>query len=376
MKKNKIFAAAMAICLATVSLAGCSSSGGSAATTANSGGQSGSTQSTQSAQSAQSTQSTEAASTDGGAWAKGANVYVDVPAKAGGGTDLYSRYLTQALSEVCPGVNFIVTNYDTSEVGMEHVKNAKPDGLTLGTCHGGAIIQYLCGSSEVNIKEEMKVVGILNQGGPQAIIAKANAPYKTFQEFGEYVKAHPGEVVIGCSLGGTTQILFTNLMQNLVGDASLVNYVQCSSEADKLTNVASGAIDIANCSIPNAVSYDADGKLTVLGTLGPKVATLQNMSELVGMELDSKFATTQEQGLSTTWDSNYYILAPKDTPDELCEAINEAIMKATETDSFVEGHKAMATYSGAIDYADSQKALETEWAFLDELVTSMGLKVR
>lgn len=364
MKKNRFFAAAMAVCLATASLAGCSSSDGGAATTAASGGQSG------------SAQSGEAAPADGSAWAKGANVYFDVPAKAGGGTDLYTRYLTQALTEVCPGVNFIVTNYDTGEVGMEHTKNADPDGLTLNVSHGGAIIQYLCGSSEVSIKDDMKVVGIVNQGGPQAIIAKPDAPYKNFQEFGEYVKAHPGEVVIGCSLGGTTQVLFTALMEDLVGDSSLVNYVQCSSEADKLTNVASGAIDIANCSIPNAVSYDADGKLTILGSLGPKVATLENMSELVGSELDSKFATTQEQGLTTTWDSNYYVLAPKDTPDELCEAINEAIMKATEVQSFIDGNKAMATYIDAIDYAGSQEALETEWAFQDELVTSMGLKVR
>lgn len=362
MKKNRVFAAVMAASLAAVSLAGCSSSGGGTATTA------------ATAAAAQGGEATAPA--EGGAWAAGANVYIDVPAKAGGGTDLYTRYLSQALTEVCPGVNFIVTNYDTSEVGMEHVKNADPDGLTLGTCHGGAIIQYLCGSSEVNVKDDLKVVGIMNQGGPQAIIAKPGAPYTNFTEFAEYVKAHPGEVVVGCSLGGTTQVLFTSLVEGLTGDASLVNYVQCSSEADKLTNVASGAIDIANCSIPNAQSYDADGKLTVLGTLGPKVATLENMSELTGIELDDKFATTLEQGAETTWDSNYYVMAPKDTPDEICEAINEAIMKATETTAFIEGNNAMATYIAAVDYQGSKDALEAEWKFQDELVTAMGLKIR
>ena len=365
MKKNRILVSAMAVCLAAASLTGCSSDGGASAGAATTEGKA-----------AAAAQNQDAVPAEGGAWAAGANVYIDVPAKAGGGTDLYTRYLSQALTEVCPGVNFIVTNYDTSEVGMEHVKNAAPDGLTLGTCHGGAIIQYLCGSSEVNIKDDLKVVGIMNQGGPQAIIAKPDAPYKNFTEFAEYIKANPGEVVVGCSLGGTTQVLFTSLVEGLTGDASLVNYVQCSSEADKLTNVASGAIDIANCSIPNAQSYDADGKLTVLGSLGPKVATLENMSELVGMELDGKFATTQEQGVDTTWDSNYYVLAPKDTPDEVCKAINEAIMKATEVSSFIEGNNSMATYIDAVDYQGTIDALEAEWQFQDELVTSMGLKVR
>lgn len=361
MKKNRLFASMMATCMLAASLVGCGSSAAPEATTA--AGNAG----------------TEAAAPAGegvGPWKSGDNVYVDVPAKAGGGTDLYTRYLTQALSEVCPGVNFVVTNYDTGEVGMEHVKNAKADGLTLGTCHGGAIIQYLAGSSEVNIKDDLKVVGIMNQGGPQAIIAKTGAPYKNFTELAEYIKANPGEVVVGCSLGGTTQVLFTSLIEELTGDANSVNYVQCSSEADKLTNVAAGSIDIANCSIPNAVSYDADGKLTVLGSLGPKVATLENMSELVGTELDKKFATTQEQNVGVTWDSNYYVVAPKDTPDEICEAINEAIQKATTVQSFIDGNNKMATYIAAVNYEDTKKALETEWSFQDELVSSMGLKVR
>ncbi|MDO4266833.1 MAG: tripartite tricarboxylate transporter substrate-binding protein [Eubacteriales bacterium] len=362
MRKSRWTAAVMAGILAAGVLAGCSSDSETAATTAGS--------------QAENSQEAAGNAADGSVWAQGSTVYFDVPAKAGGGTDLYTRYLTQALAEVCPGVNFIVTNYDTSEVGMEHVKNADPDGLTLGTCHGGAIIQYLAGSSEVNIKDDLRVVGILNQGGPQAIIAKPGAPYTNLKELGEYVKANPGEVVVGCSLGGTTQVLFTSLIEAVAGDASLVNYVQCSSEADKLTNVASGAIDIANCSIPNALSYDADGKLTVLGSIGPKVATLKNMGELVGAELDAKFATTQEQGFENTWDSNYYVMAPKDTPDEVCEAINEAIRKATEVQSFIDGNNSMATYIAAIDLAGSQEALNAEWDFQDELVTSMGLKVR
>lgn len=361
MKKNRLFASMMATCMLAASLVGCGSSAAPEATTA--AGNAG----------------TEAAAPAGegvGPWKSGDNVYVDVPAKAGGGTDLYTRYLTQALSEVCPGVNFVVTNYDTGEVGMEHVKNAKADGLTLGTCHGGAIIQYLAGSSEVNIKDDLKAVGIMNQGGPQALIAKPGAPYTNLTELAEYIKANPGDVVVGCSLGGTTQVLFTSLIEELTGDANSVNYVQCSSEADKLTNVAAGSIDIANCSIPNAVSYDADGKLTILGSIGPKVATLENMSELVGTELDKKFATTQEQNVGATWDSNYYVVAPKDTPDEVCEAINEAIQKATTVQSFIDGNNKMATYIAAVNYEDTKKALETEWSFQDELVSSMGLKVR
>ena len=304
----------------------------------------------------------------------GTTVYVDVPAKAGGGTDLYTRYLTQALQEVCPKVNFVVTNYDTDEVGMQHAKNAKADGTTLVTCHGGAIIKKLTGASGVSIKDDMRAVGLLNQGGPQAIIANPGAPYTNFTELADYIKAHPGELTVGCSLGGTTQIFFTAFMEALVGDSSLVNYVQCSSEADKLTNVASNAINIANCSIPNAQDYDADGKLTVLGTLGPKASTLESMSKLLGSELDKKFASTVEQGVDTTWDSNYYVLAPAGLSDDAANAINRAIVAAANQQSYKDGMDKMATFAEPSDLAAAQAALEAEWTNLDNLVTSMGLK--
>ena len=51
-------------------------------------------------------------------------------------------------------------------------------------------------------------------------------------------------------------------------------------------------------------------------------------------------------------------------------------MKATEVQSFIDGNNAMATYIGGVDYEGSKEALETEWQFQDELLTSMGLKVR
>jgi tripartite-type tricarboxylate transporter receptor subunit TctC len=311
------------------------------------------------------------------AWKAGDTVYFHVNAKAGGGTDLYTRYLTQALSEVCPGVNFVVNNYETAEVGMATVVNAKPDGYNLGTCHGGAIIQWYTAASNINLKDQSKIVGIMNLGGPQAIIAGPNAPYKNFTELAEFLKANPGYVMIGCSLGGTTQMIFTSFVEAIAGDKDLAMYVQCASEADKLTNVASGSIDIANCSIPNALSYEADGRLTILGTIGPKMSTIETMSELLGTELGAQYASGPEQGVETaTWDSNYYVYAPAGTPDEICQAINEAICKASEAASFVEGNKAMATFVAPVNYEDTQAAFSTEWDFLANLVEGLGLKVR
>jgi len=373
--KKRFVAASMAVIMAVVILTGCGSS--SAPQVSEIGDETHETNDSAAGVTKETSVTTSAGTADVSAvWPAGTTVYFDVPAKAGGGTDLFTRYLTQALGEVYPDVNFVVTNYDTEEIGMQNAKNAAADGTHLLASHGGAIIKYMTGTSGVSLKNDMRAVGLINQGGPQAVIANPGAEYSNFAEFAEYVKAHPGEITIGCSLGGTTQIFFTSLMQALVGDPDLVNYVQCSSEADKLTQVASGSINIANCSIPNAVDYDADGKVTILGTLGPKASTLESMNELLAAELDPKFASTVEQGVNVTWDTNYYIVAPAGVSDEKAEMINAAIMAAEEANSFKEGMKKMATFAVPTNLAESQGALDTEWDSLDSMISDLGLKVQ
>ena len=371
MKKRWI--ALLLACMMCVGLAACSSDDGG--NTSNPGSTNSSAPSNNDNQNNDNQGGGEALTLDD-VWPQGSTVYFDVPAKAGGGTDLFTRYLTQALQEVCPGVNFVVQNYETSEVGVEHTKNADPDGMTLVANHGGGIVLYMTGASNVSMKDDLKVVGVMNLGGPQAIIAGPNAPYHNLNELGDYIKNNPGEVVIGCALGGTTQMIFVNLVDALTGDSSMANYVQCGSEADKLTQTASGSIDIANCSIPNALAYEADGRLTILGTIGPDISTLATMNELLGEELPDTYKSGPEQGIdSAVWNSSYYLMVPASTPDNICEAINSAIMKASEMDSYIEGHKAMATFVGTLDYEESKKTLETEWNFLDTLIDDMGLKV-
>ena len=311
-------------------------------------------------------------------WPKGTTVYIDVPAKAGGGTDLYTRYLTQALTEITPDVNFVVNNYDTTEVGRENMKNADPDGTHLLVHHAGMFIEYMSGSTNVSAKDDYKTVGIVNMGGPQAIIARPDAPYKNFKELKEYIDANPGDVVVGCTLGGASQAVLYVLFEALgEGTAANVNWVQCGSEADKLTQTASGSIDIANCSIPNALAYEADGKLTILGTNGPAVATLDTMSELVGSALPENYKSGPEQGYDGAVNElSYYCWAPKDTPDNVCKAINAQIQKATEVQSFIDGNKQMATFVGAVSYEDAQKTLEHEWQVMSDTAEKMGVKTR
>lgn len=308
-------------------------------------------------------------------WPAGSTVNFIVPAKAGGGTDLYTRYVTTALTEIYPDVNFIVTNYDTAEVGLETVKKADGDGLTLTAAACTNMDNYLSGSSNVNPNEDYVAVGKINDGGPQAWIAAPDAPYNNMTELGEYIKEHPMELTAGVALGGTSHIIWYGCLDAL-GVADDVNYVQCASEADKLTNIASGAIDLGNCSLNNAYAYEQDGRLKILGVVGPASATKDVCAELMDLDLSDAYLSMSEQDIDFSWDAGYYVMAPASASDEVCSAVNEKLQAIYENESFQKGMTDMATLYTPKNLEETRADWEAEWDFQVEMETAMGLNIR
>lgn len=304
-------------------------------------------------------------------WPDGQDVYFDVPARAGGGNDMMVRYLTTPWSSMIDG-NIVVNNYDTTEVGAQHVAKAAPDGLTLTICSTINMDNYLTGASEVNPAEDLVVIGKFIAGGPQAIIARADVPFDDLQGLAEYAKAHPGELNTGVGLGSTSHLCFMNLAKAM-GDLEF-NFVQATSEADKLTNIAGGSLDLANCSMNNAVAYEADGKIKVLGILG--INDEMGKDELTE-GLGDQYLTTWEQGFpGASWLSGGYICGPAGMDPELIQAINESMQQVKDDPSFVEGMKAMTQVIEFKSVEESQADFNTEWELQVALTTELGINVR
>ncbi len=304
-------------------------------------------------------------------WPNGKDITFDCPSKAGGGTDLLTRYITTAWDPFVDG-NFVVTNYDTAEVGSQHTKNAKPDGLTLTTVGCQAMDMYLTGRSEVNPSTDVTVIGKFIAGGPNAIIARVDAPYNNLTELKEYAEAHPGEIITGVGLGSSSHLIWLNITKAMGGIE--LNFVQASSEADKLTNIAAGSLDVGNCSLNNALAYEADGKVKVLGMI--------TYDDSVGKDqyqegLSDAYLTTAEQGFpGAAWPSGNYVCGPAGMDPALVEEINASLQQIVDDPGFVEG---MASMSQAIDMkgvAESQADFAAEWELQTAMCTAAGVNVR
>ena len=292
-------------------------------------------------------------------WAPGKTVFIDLGARAGGGTDLIIRYITQALGELNPGVNFVVNNYDVADVGLAKAAYAEPNGLNLSVISVGNVTNYHAGTSNFDPEEVFTVVAKITDGGPQAYVATAGAPYHNFNELVDYIRTSDKKVKIGVNIGAISHLSWLCAFNAIDPELnSKVNYVQSGGEADKLTNIASGSIDLANCSMNNSIAYEADGKLVVLGLIGPKAATRAGTSELVGAELGEQYASLAEQGYDYTLECGTYMTLPAGTDPAIVEYVNAKLMELNGNEIYENGMKVMGQFSGVSNLEKTQ----ADWA--------------
>jgi len=290
-----------------------------------------------------------------GKWPKKA-VQMLVPSKAGGVTDIYTRNLQNYLQKATGG-NFATVNYNAEAVAYQTLRAAKGDGNTLMFQHSTIICKYLTGAIDYNPSKEFRVVGEVADMGSQAIIVGPKAPYNTWEEFIDYCKKNPGKVICGITTNGATHFIFGQVQKTYGVKFTLV---ECQAEADKMTNIAGGNIDVANCSLGNARSYEKAGKIKVLGVLGsgkpePDYPEWKPITDVL-------------------WSSHLYAFAPASIDDATATAINAAFKGVTEDPAYVKACSAIGGKAEWYDLATCQKDFNNTMTQLDEIASFLGIK--
>ena len=266
----------------------------------------------------------DAAAADNYGFPKGTITWV-VAGKAGGGSDLATRYLSEAMTKDL-GITNTVTNFDSNTVGHQNVANAKPDGATIMLATGALNIQWITGNAEVDPKNDLTLIAALDDNGFTALCAPVNAPYNTFDEMIEYAKQNPGKLNAGMPSSGNNTFQFGKLQQ---AEDIQLNAVEASSESDRLTNLAGGFIDLGFVGIGNAQEYEKAGKLKALGTMAGDGLTIADYDASLG----DQYKTLQEQGHQDLfWNVKHYVYGPAGMDAAQVQKINAA-MSVLESDA-------------------------------------------
>jgi tripartite-type tricarboxylate transporter receptor subunit TctC len=245
-----------------------------------------------------------------------------VPYAAGGGTDLTARALVKATEKYLSQPIVVVNRTGGGgSVGLMEGATAKGDGYTVTYLPAELTTLPHLGLLPITY-EEFKPIAQTNFD-PSAITVRAEAPFKTVNEFLDYAKAHPGELKMGNAGTGSIWHLAAVTLER--GTGVKFAHIPFEGAGPAVSALMSGFVDAVPVSPAEVKKYVDEGKLRTLAINADKrseaLPGVPTLEEQTGIYVD----------FTSTWRG---LAVPKDTPDEIVELLANAFVKGTEDEEF------------------------------------------
>jgi len=202
-------------------------------------------------------------------------------------------------------------------VGAGLVATGKADGYTLvGTSQGSVVVVPTFNKDIKYTTDSFVPIAALSEGG-FVLVVRASSPWKTMQELIEYSKKNPKK--INYTTSGTNGV--THLVAEIFAQEAGIQWTHIPEKGSgpAVTALLGGHVELSSAAVASVLAHVRSGSLRPLVVFGnsrlkafPDVPTLKEL----GYKIESP--------------ALYGILAPKDTPKEVVDAIFLAAKKATE----------------------------------------------
>ncbi len=240
-------------------------------------------------------------------------VHIIVGFAAGGPNDICARLMGQWLSERL-GQQFVVENRPGagSNLATADVVRAAPDGYTLLLIGPPAAINAtLYEKLDFNfVRDIAPIAGIARM--PEVMVVNPSVSATTVPEFISYAKANPGKVNLASAGNGTVPHVAGELFKFMTGlDLLRVGY---RGGGPALADLLGGQVQVMFETTLATLPHIRDGKLRALA-----VTSVARSPALPDIPIMAEFVPGYE---ATAW---YGLGAPKSTPAEIVETLNNAV---------------------------------------------------
>ena len=254
-------------------------------------------------------------------------IRVIVPIAAGGQTDVVARLLQQTIDrkKLLPQPIVVVNNAAAGgTTGTRQVKDAEPDGYTVGVFHMGlltapamGVVDYDHGAFELIGQVGRTEVGM---GG------LADGRFKTIQEAIAAAKEKPDAVTVAMNIGLLPH--FVPLM--FEQDAGIrFRYVQAGGGAVRLKSVLGKHTELSLFSGPEFLLFRSQG-----------IKPLVMFSDTRTPELPD-VPTAKEIGVGTVFEERVIAFAPKGTSRDRLDVLAAALRAAMDDPELVERYRGL-----------------------------------
>lgn len=247
-----------------------------------------------------------------------------IPHGAGGTTDLTYRAFINAASKYL-GQPIVPINKPGGggSIAAMAVATAKSDGYTLGGCAtSNAFIAPF--SPDAPYRNLDGFTLIVNIGKYMYLpIVRNDAPWKSWNEFIDWVRQNPGGAKVG--LAGAKTVVITGFILSQIEEKEKVKFtcVNFKSSAEILAATLGGHIHVYNSTMDSTVmSYIKEGKLRVLAFTDVKVPGFENYPALRDV-----------YGISTP--NLKGVWGPKALPDLVVKKLEVAFAQAVKDPDFI-----------------------------------------
>jgi len=283
---------------------------------------------------------------------------------AGSGLDLYARLIAQWLSDRLHQ-SFVVENRlgAGSNVAAEALVNAAPDGYTLFMASAAQFTNAtLYKDLNFNFIRDTAPVASVSRG-PFVIVAAPSFTAKTTAELISYAKANPGKVTFGSAGTGTLTHVSGELFKMTAG-INMV-HVPYRGEPQAIVDLLGGQLDIDFSTLAGASEFIKSGKLRAFAVTSAQRSELFPDVPAVSETLPGYDATP--------WSG---ICAPKGTPAEIIDKLNQAI-NAGLTDPDLKAHfAAIGSTTTPLTPAEYGKAIASETEKWAKVILAAGIKLQ
>jgi tripartite-type tricarboxylate transporter receptor subunit TctC len=247
-------------------------------------------------------------------------VILIMPGGIGGSNDLTARAVASASAKYLGQPVIVeIKSGGSGAVGTEYVYKSEPDGYTIlfGTLGYNVALPVFDGVSRG--PGDLVAVCRINYSSP-FIVARTDAPYKTFKEMIAWAKAHPGELVYAYHSRWSASHFPWMEIKHLTGIKT--KDIPHTGGSEHLSSMLSGACPVGGMMSAQGLQHIRAGTFRALAYLDDK-----RDNDLPDVP------TLKELGYNVVYRMWRGILAPKGTPRPIVDKLAVAFKKMTEDKS-------------------------------------------
>jgi len=279
--------------------------------------------------------------------------------QAGGGVDTMARVFAEAARPHF-AQPFVVVNKPgaSGAIGLSYVATAPADGYKAAMVFAELLTIPLLGIGKVSQEDFVAIAKFASD--PSTVTVRAEAPWKTLEDFLADAKANPGKYSVSNAGNGSISHISAAALGLKTGTSFVHAPYQGSAPA--VLGLISGQVDATMVNYSALSAHVASGKLRVLAS----------MSDKRYAALD-KVPTLKERGIDLSVDVWRGIAVARGTPKDIVDALRAVAAKVAKDPKLLESLQRQNLTFAYEDGDDFARTLASESERFKQIVPQLGL---